>query len=456
MRRRSIAFTAAALTAAMCGSAWADEASEKALADKLQELQRRFDELSRRVGDGSNRSDDELEQRVAELEKITKKDEDGLFPYWKTGMKLDSTDGAFKLSIFGRIQNDWTFWDSEREVTDTLGQTHSATEFRRARLGAGGTVYKNVVYKFEADFANGAVNFADAFIELKDPFMGSGVNFRVGHFDEPMGLDRLTSSKYSTFIERGLQETFVPARNTGFMFLGQALENRLSYFAGAFRDANGAGDDLNNANQGEHNLTARVAGRPWVNEGGDSYVHLGGSISHRNNSNETAQLRSRPETHVGPFFVDTGSMTDIDTSDLYGLEAAAVLGSFQVVGEIFNYSTNGIDGVEDRDFGAQSIYVSYFLTGETRAYETAGARFDRIKTKKNFGADGMGAWEVALRYSTIDLDDGSIDGGELDDITFGLNWYLNPNTRIMLNVIRADREDLPSITAVVMRFGIDF
>src|SRR5262245_4996813 len=456
MRRRSIAFTAAALTVAVCGSALADEASEKALADKFEELQRKFDELSRRVGDGSSKSEDELEQRIAELEKVTKKDSDGLFPYWKSGMKLDSTDGAFKLSFFGRIQNDWTFWDSDQEVTDALGETNSATEFRRARLGAGGTIYKNVVYKFEMDFANGAANFADAFIELKDPFKGPGVNFRVGHFDEPMGLDRLTSSKYGTFIERGLQEALVPARNTGMMFLGEMLDHRLSYFAGFFRDANGAGDDINNDNQGEHNLTFRVAGRPWMNESGDNYVHLCGSFSMRNNSNETLQLRSRPETHVGPFFVDTGVMTDVDTSDLFGLEAAGVFGPLSVQGELFTYSTSGVDGAPDRDFGAASAYVSYFLTGEKREYETAGARFDRVKVKKNFGAEGMGAWEIALRYSTIDLSDADIDGGELDDWTFGINWYLNPNTRFMLNIIRADRDELPSITAVVFRFGVDF
>jgi phosphate-selective porin OprO/OprP len=456
MRRRNVAFAAAVLSVAWSGSARADEESEKALAQKFEELQKKFDELSKRVGDGSNRADDELEMRIAELEKVTKKDQDGLFAYWKNGLKLDSVDSAFKLSLFGRVQNDWTFWDSDQEVTDALGETHSATEFRRARLGAGGTIYKNVIYKFEMDFAGGVANFADAFIELKDPFSGPGVNFRVGHFDEPMGLDRLTSSKYSTFIERGLQEALVPARNTGMMFLGQALENRLAYFVGMFKDANGAGDDINNDNVGETNYTARVAGRPWMDESGDKYLHIGGSASMRNPSNETVRLRSRPETHTGPFFVDTGDMTDVDTATLYGLEAAAVFGPLSVQGEIFSYGTSGVDGAPDRDFGAQSIYVSYFLTGEKREYEAAGARFDRVKVKKNFGAEGMGAWELALRYSKIDLTDADIDGGELDDWTFGVNWYLNPNTRIMLNVIRADRQDLPSITAVVMRFGVDF
>lgn len=456
MKRRNIAFAATVLSVGWCGRAWADDDSDKTLAQKFEELQKKFDELQKRVGDGSNKSDDELEQRVAELEKITKKDQDGLFPYYKSGLKMDSTDGAFKLSVFGRLQNDWTFWDGNQEVTDALGETNSATEFRRARLGVGGTIYKNVVYKFEMDFAGGVANFADAYIQLNDPFKGPGINLRVGHYDEPMGLDHVTSSKYSTFIERGLQETFVPARNTGFMALGEALDRHLTYELGAFRDANGAGNDINNDNQGEHNITARLCGRPWMNEAGDSYVHLGGSASFRNPSDETTRRSSRPETHVGPLFADTGTLTDVDTEDLYGLEAAGVFGPFQVVGEIISDNQNGKNGAEDHTFSAQSIYASYFLTGETRPYDSAEARFDRVKVKKNFGSDGMGAWEVAVRYSKLDLSDGNVDGGELNDWTFGLNWYLNPNTKFMFNVIRADRSDLPSVNAFVFRFQVDF
>jgi phosphate-selective porin OprO/OprP len=49
-----------------------------------------------------------------------------------------------------------------------------------------------------------------------------------------------------------------------------------------------------------------------------------------------------------------------------------------------------------------------------------------------------GAWEVALRYSHLDLNDDNIRGRELSDITVGLNWYLNSYLRLMFNYIRAD------------------
>ncbi len=73
----------------------------------------------------------------------------------------------------------------------------------------------------------------------------------------------------------------------------------------------------------------------------------------------------------------------------------------------------------------------------------------------------MGAWEVGLRYSHIDLNDEGISGGEEDNITVGLNWYLNPNVRMMFNYVNADLEDragIPDGDADIFqtRFQIDF
>ena len=79
-----------------------------------------------------------------------------------------------------------------------------------------------------------------------------------------------------------------------------------------------------------------------------------------------------------------------------------------------------------------------------------------MKPKKNFGSDGGGAWELALRYSSIDLNDGDVTGGKMNDITFGINWYLNPATRMMLNYVYSDVEDLGKASIIQTRFQIDF
>ena len=45
---------------------------------------------------------------------------------------------------------------------------------------------------------------------------------------------------------------------------------------------------------------------------------------------------------------------------------------------------------------------------------------------------------------------------EEDNITVGLNWYLNPNVRMMLNYVYADLSDLDSTNIFETRFQIDF
>ncbi|RLA40798.1 MAG: porin, partial [Gammaproteobacteria bacterium] len=46
---------------------------------------------------------------------------------------------------------------------------------------------------------------------------------------------------------------------------------------------------------------------------------------------------------------------------------------------------------------------------------------------------GWGAWEGAFRYSNLDLTDGSVDGGEMDIYSLGLNWWLTQATQFSLN-----------------------
>ncbi|MDZ7597282.1 MAG: porin [Desulfobacterales bacterium] len=118
---------------------------------------------------------------------------------------------------------------------------------------------------------------------------------------------------------------------------------------------------------------------------------------------------------------------------------------------------------DDPEFDGFYLYGSYFLTGENRTYSASNGAFDRVKPKANFQLteDGWGAWEIGLRFSTIDLSDGGINGGEADNYTAGLNWYLNPNVRWMANYVYSDienREDVndDSINIIQTRFQIDF
>ena len=62
----------------------------------------------------------------------------------------------------------------------------------------------------------------------------------------------------------------------------------------------------------------------------------------------------------------------------------------------------------------------------------------------------MVTWEIAARYSYVDLNSGTgstrIQGGIMDGISLGLNWYLNTNLNIMFDWAYDNRYDLPTGT----------
>ena len=126
------------------------------------------------------------------------------------------------------------------------------------------------------------------------------------------------------------------------------------------------------------------------------------------------------------------------------------------------------DDVDDMYLYAFYVMASYFLTGEHRPYNRSDGHYDRPKPKKNFLQGGWGAFEVALRFSMIDLTDAAAVnpgmGGKEKNITVGLNWYLNPNTRMILNYVHGwvdDRTvnevdlDNDGFGVYMMRFQVD-
>jgi len=92
--------------------------------------------------------------------------------------------------------------------------------------------------------------------------------------------------------------------------------------------------------------------------------------------------------------------------------------------------------------------------------------FDRVvplhdyHLRKGDGQRGWGAWQVGLRFSYLDLNDKTIQGGTISDWTAGLNWYLNPNMKFQLNYIAEyrDMSGVPPgwINGVGVRVAYDF
>ena len=317
------------------------------------------------------------------------------------------------VEVGGRIQADYVYYDE-----DNLDMG-SGTEFRRTRLFASGNIADDWKYKAQYDFAGNGTELKDMYVQYTGWDLGK---ITLGQFKQEQGLEVLTSSKYITFIERAMMSEFVPDRRISAGLSGDA--GAWHYAASIFGDEEG--DDGNNSE------SLGFSGRlTWGPKFGDSQLHVGASASWQDPGEDEWRVRARPETHkTSTRLVDTGTLDQVDDVVTYGFEGAWVLGPFSFQGEWMQQTVNR-DAGDEPDLTGFYVYGSWFITGESRSYK--GGKFGRTKASN--------AWEVAVRYSNMDLEDSGILGGEEDNITVGLNYYVNPYLRFMLNYVMADADD---------------
>ncbi len=434
-------------------AAQAQFTEEEVLRRRIDKMEKELRELRRRIQRRPRAAvdQDQLSEMVRqELEKI--QGPDTFRVYWDEGLEMETLDENFKLEIGGRIMADWAWMSADDEIETLTGEWGDGIEFRRARLFTKGSIYDSVGYKLQFDFAGGDADLKDAYLSFKKllPFG----TLKVGHFKEPFSLEELTSSKYITFMERALPVNLAPSRNAGFQVSNHALDERMTWAGGVFWETDGFGDSDMEEGQA---LTGRITALPIYQDEGARLLHLGLSGSYR--SPDSVSYRVRPEMHQGEKF-NLGSLRATDEVWLVGAEAALVQGPFSLQGELITSSADG-RGSADLDLTGFYVFAGYFLTGEHRPYKTSSGSFSRVKPHNNFDGNGnWGAWEVAARYSQLSSDPDSGPEPEISDITAGLNWYLNPNMRVMWNYVHSnfDNDDGvdDGVDALMMRFQVDF
>jgi len=97
------------------------------------------------------------------------------------------------------------------------------------------------------------------------------------------------------------------------------------------------------------------------------------------------------------------------------------------------------------------------ITGEHRRYSPESGSFSPIVPFKDFlEHQGLGAWEIIARYSMLDLTDADTVDSRLSNFSLGLNWYPSVQTRMTLNVLAPNLENIGNDVAVAMRLQADF
>jgi len=418
-------------------------------------------------------SSTELRLRALEKKLAAKEEENKtqMRVFYNKGLKMETADKKFKLQIGGRIMVDFAFFNENDTFKASFleGDQKSGAEFRRARIFLAGLLYNRIGFKAQYEFAGGSPKFKNVYIQLvKLPGVG---NFRVGNYKEPWSLENLTSSKYITFMERSLPNAFSRSQILGMGVFNHALDKRLTWNVGIFYDTDQDSPVSNfDIRPGEWNGGFRITGLPWYQNKGRQLAHLGFSYIHEDQGKDgNFKVESLPEAHLTSFEpVGVNLATDkMEKINRYNFEAATVYGRFSLQFEYMLLNGDAPVGTPGVHYTGWYIHASYFITGEHRKYKTKSGKFARVSPRQNFGEGGWGAWQVALRYSTLDLNDDNSAaaylGGEMDNITVGLNWHLNPNTRFMFNYVHSmvDSGAVPSASAGNLnifqaRFQIDF
>ncbi len=359
-------------------------------------------------------------------------------------------DPKFKRNIKfgGRIMFDYGANTQQNKHT-------SGSEFRRVRSFISGKVAKNVAYKLQLEFSNGKTVLKDAYIKLLNlPKIGG--NLTVGNFIIPTGLNTLTSSKYISFIERATLTNYHASRSTGFMYNKNIFKKSIGFQIAYNTNSNSSGLDTK-LNEGQ-NLTFRLSGLVLNDKDKHQVLHLGAKFENRKPSKNNSGIRTyklgiRPESHLASKVI-SNTFNNVNHINISGLEFAYTHGSFSLQSEYTSAKIN----TQAKNYTVPSYYafVSYFLTKEYRPYKSYLNGFARVKPHHNFNNNsGWGALELAIRFSSFDLSDAN--QGKLNDLTFGLNWYLNPYTRVMYNFVSGNNSLSNSkITAHLIRFQIDF
>ena len=395
------------------------------------------------------------EEEAAGLKKGDDKKLKGKF---KEGFKWETGDKTASFQIGGRVHADVNMFEEQHDKDTSIF-------LRRARIFAAGKFYENYTWMVEGDFGGGSVAAKDLWVNMNyDPRF----QLQAGQFKQPFALEYMTSSRFIDFKERSLITVGVgPERDIGIMLHGLFNEDTLGYQLGVF---NGSGPNLSADTEGDKDASMRAWWAPITG------LHLGGAFTYGEKSRGLHDFKAQGS---GTLVLDFDNKVSAARMELmrFGAEFAYGVGPFRLSSEYMRAEYGDVVVTSDssvHDFFVEGIYAhgSWFLTGEEK--HAKKGKFDRLKPNRNFDlkTGGMGAWELLVGYEWVNVDDGWLDVAKLsgtDETNVykaGVNWYLNPMFRTMLDyvyhgynddIVKRDRGSNDDHEHQVwLRFSLDF
>ncbi len=334
------------------------------------------------------------------------------------------------------------------------------SNLRRARLGWEGTHGEHVAYRAMFELGGQDDPTESRVAEVWASYNRGRYTIQAGAYGPPSNMEGATGADSTLFLERASAADLARSVGGGDGRIGVTVRRTdfssmaaLSFTGPLLEDAE------------DYMPRAAIVGRyaraiTWRK---DYLLHFGVNgtyvlVPGRNDDGDqpntfTIRFLNTPEIDVDDTpLIDTGDITARHTTVLGG-EFAAQHKNLYLQAEGFWYGVQRHGDVAGNpNFIGFYVQGSWILTGETRRFDRSRRAFTFPKPDAPLGAGGLGAWELGLRYSVIDLNyragapgqalaaDG-VRGGRQEILGAALLWYPRARVRLMLNYlhVRVDR-----------------
>jgi phosphate-selective porin OprO/OprP len=342
----------------------------------------------------------------------------------------------------------WTSQDAESEEQVGELEDFEGGKVRGLRCGVIGTLNFKRPWVYTVFFATNT--FDKGFdVRTTDDFqlfdyrldipLPADLTLSVGKQRETLSMERLMSMVFLPMQERSsLNDAFLPARTHGIVLSGTAADDWFTWAVGGFNDWIDADESFGDTTS---SYTGRVTWVPAVSQDESNLLHLGFGLRHQD-AEQPLRFGSRPEFNNAPRYADTGEIP-ADDAMTFNLEAYWRKGPYLAGFEYF-----GVDVASPKSgdpfFSGYSVTGAWAVTGEMRSYRKRSGLFNALPVSKSVNQGGWGALEAALRYSRLDLTEGTVDGGEMDIYSLGLNWWPIRRAQVSVDyrIISLDRDGI--------------
>lgn len=320
------------------------------------------------------------------------------------------------FDLGGRMEVDYSYYD------DDFTHFESDYDVRRFRFG----LFTKFNDKFSAYFQT---DFSDSIRTRKGATQAAWLRYRlnkrnefyIGKMEMPFSLESVSNSKYHFFMERSIASALTERYATGLTYIHYGKDWNMRI--GAFGDDH---FDLGSSSSYGKAATAKF-GKKINAIGGRMY--LGASMQYR--EPETVQkFRTLPESHTfNARLLDTGELYFVQAIEKYGIEAMWKNNKWTVQSEYIKNKFKREFG-SDLNYKSGYLIVSRIFNGKRRFSFRKG---EWTSTKVN----KYRTWEIAARYSFLDLRADDLNAGFEENYSLGVNYYLSSKNRIMFNYIQA-------------------